>query len=203
MGSWKGSKCLKEMSRKGQNVLYLNISLPSPKAIWLLVHLDGEIKNSFVNYTVHRCDRDTEIGRKSKCGGIALLSSPGLLCTLGEKYSNGSCELLITEFGELDITFVLIYRPPDSTLGEFKDVLTRVSTHLSSHPTKDTVVAGDFNFPTEIVEWRNSEEGYIPLPGNCCSDERKLQFQELLDLSNEYSFIKSLTSPHMAITRST
>ena len=97
-------------------------------------HGDGEITKSFEKFTVHRSDRNTNIGRKTKWGGVLLLTSPGILSTKGEEpYSNGCCELLINELNELSITILCIYRPPDATLDEFKDVLERSRNDLNSN----------------------------------------------------------------------
>ena len=159
-------------------------------------HLDAEITNTFQNYTLHRSDRNTEVGRKSKNGGVLLLSSPGILCTKGEKeYSNGCCELLINELPELNTTIITIYRPPDSTRDEFSDILKRIRSYLNSHTHKDIIITGDFNFPSEVVEWRHMDIGIVPFPSAVRTDERKLQLQDLIDLSDEFFLQQTISKP--------
>ena len=159
-------------------------------------HGDGEITKYFENYTVHRADRNTEIGRKSKWGGVLLLTSPGILSTKGaEPFSNGCCELSITELNELSITTFCIYRPPDATLDEFKDVLERARTYLNSHPCKDVILLGDFNFPTDVVDWRDTEDGIVPYPKAFRTDGRKEQFQELLNFTDEFYLHQMISKP--------
>ena len=177
-------------------------SLPSEHIIAITeTHLtpeigDGEITKSFEKYTVHRSDRNTEVGRKTKNGGVLLLTSPDILCTAGEKpYSNGCCELLINELGELAITIISIYRPPDATSEEFSDVLDRAKSYLTTHTSKDVIVVGDFNFPSEIVEWRELDDGVIPFPAAYRTDTRKEQFQELLNFSNEFFLQQTISKP--------
>ena len=150
-------------------------------------HEDGEITKYFNKYTVHRSDRDINIGRKTKWGGVMLLTSPGILSTKGEKeYSNGSCELLIVELNELSVTALCMYRPPDATTEEFKDIIEKSRSYINTHVCKDVILLGDFNFPEEIVEWRSTDDGIIPFPSPFRSDPRKEQFQELLSFTDEF-----------------
>ena len=165
-------------------------------------HTDGEITNNatFKNYTLHRADRDTEIGRKSKNGGVLVLTSPAILSTKGEKpYSNGCCELLITELNEISTTLICFYRPPDTTKDEFADVLTKAKTYLNNHPINDIIVTGDFNFPPDIVVWKATEDGVIPFATPMRSDERKdarkEQFQDLMTFTNEFFLQQVISKP--------
>ena len=54
-------------------------------------HLDEEILTYFKNYSIQRTDRDTEVGRKTRGGGVALLTSEHLVCITTDYYSNGCC----------------------------------------------------------------------------------------------------------------
>ena len=127
---------------------------------------------------------------------MILLTSPGILCIKGqEPYSNGCCELLINELNELSVTVITIYRPPDSTLDEFKDVLDKSRDYLNSHPCKDVIFLGDFNFPGDVVEWRNTEAGVIPFPKPFRTDERKEQFQELIHFTDEFHLHQIVSKP--------
>ena len=116
-------------------------------------HLDEEITSKFQGYTLHRSDRDIEIGRKSKCGGVALLASENLVSVKTDAYSNGCCELLKVDFDEISTTVIVIYRPPDTMREEFNQILTRLTNHLTTNIHENILLAGDFNFPSTVVTW--------------------------------------------------
>ena len=156
---------------------------------------DAEIIRGFSNYTLHRCDRDVNKGRKKKWGGTLLLTSRNILSTEGDHLSNGCCEILITELNELKITMITVYRPPDTTTAEFKEILEFARNYLTTHTCQDIILVGDFNFPKEIVVWKETEDGVVPLPTTYISDERKEQFQELLDFSNEHFLHQIISMP--------
>ena len=158
-------------------------------------HLDAEITKSFDDFTPLRCDRDIATGRKSKNGGVALLLSPNIISSPPLKYSNGSCELLITELNELNVTTIVIYRPPDATLEEFNDVLAKAVDFLNAHPSKDIIVAGDFNFSPEVVKWKTIDDLCVPVPSSFRTDSRKDQFQRLLDFTNEFFLHQIISEP--------
>jgi len=149
-------------------------------------HLDEEILSHFKDYTLLRADRDTMIGRKSRGGGVLILTSPNIVCTNKISFSNGCCELKIALLDQLNISIVLIYRPPDTEFNEFLQILRKVDAYLTEHKTDTTILLGDFNFPSSIVEWQRTEDGIIAFPTNERGSPAKLQFQELQSLTNKY-----------------
>ena len=150
-------------------------------------HKDEEILFSFPDYTIKRCDRDTKIGRKTKQGGCFILTSPDIsTCEIDSK-SNGVCEMIITEHPTLDLSIVTVYRPPDTTLAEFTEILQMVDKHLTTTKFTNSVIAGDFNFPPEVVSWVTTpEDGIVPVPTTCVSREDKIQLQSLLELVDKH-----------------
>ena len=112
--------------------------------------------------------------------------SPNIISSPPMKHSNGSCEQLIAELNELDVTTIVIYRPPDATLEEFNDVLAKAADYLDNHPSKDIRVAGDFNLGPEVVSWKLNDGNCVPAPTTFRSDSRKDQFQRLIHFTHEF-----------------
>ena len=156
-------------------------------------HLDAEILSRFPDYTIHRTDRDTIIGRKQKWGGVLLLTSPGILSTDHLPYSNGCCELKIVNLNAIQVTVILVYRPPDTNSNEFEDILAKIEEYQLTSTSTTTILLGDFNFPTAIVTWTPTDGGVIPVPTTYRSDPVKEQFHKLLQLTDQY-FLHQLVS---------
>ena len=156
-------------------------------------HGDAEVLDKFKKYTLHRADRDLTIGRKTKMGGVCLLTSPGILSTKELKYSNGCCELSIVNLSELNIKVITVYRPPDTLLDEFDEIIEKIKQHLDTSTVETTILLGDFNFPMDIVNWENTDDGVIPIPTNYRSSHVKEQFQNLLHLTDRF-FLHQLVS---------
>ena len=72
-------------------------------------HEDPEILSKFPNYTLHRADQNLTAGRKTKWGGVSLLTSPGILSTQPDKFSNGCCELSIVNLSAHQVTLITVY----------------------------------------------------------------------------------------------
>ena len=156
-------------------------------------HGNEEILVHFPNYTIDRLDRDITIGRKTKCGGVLLLTSPGILSTHRFSKSNGACEINITFLDLLQVKLITVYRPPDATLQEFDEILEIIDDSMSNDPLDNTILLGDFNFPKEIVEWLPTDDGVIPLTTAYRSNSVKHQFQNLLQLTDKH-FLHQLIS---------
>ena len=112
-------------------------------------------------------------------------------------FSNGNCELLITEGMQLKIIVVTLYRSPvpNSALSKFAKVLDRVQQYLTQREDEENVriiLKGDFNLPLRVVEWFNSEEGVLSniKPG---STPEKVALSLLLGLTNNFSIEQILT----------
>ena len=58
-----------------------------------------------------------------------------------------------------------MYRPPDTTLGEFSAALKEIDEALLSlaEPTPTIAVMGDFNFPKSDVTWRREDGDLVPM----------------------------------------
>ena len=77
------SQSLADYCSKKQNIIAVTESHLTPN------HFDEEILTHLKGYSLHRTDRDTNIGRKSRCGGVALLASEDLVSTKTDTFSNG------------------------------------------------------------------------------------------------------------------
>ena len=80
--------------------------------------LDAEIQ--IQGYDLFRADR---IGRK--CGGVATYLNSDLNCKLELSFSNGIVEALVIKCKKLDIIFVCVYRPPNTSVQEWSEALKR------------------------------------------------------------------------------
>ena len=108
-------------------------------------HHDAEVTKYFPQYSIARADRDTEFNiddedQLSSKGGCLILSSPNITATPKVKFSNGNCELTITEFPQLSLSLAVFYSPPkpNFSLPKFKEAITEVRKYTqqmqTSHP---------------------------------------------------------------------
>ena len=100
-------------------------------------------------------------------GGCVLRTNPDIITQPILNFSNGNCELLITECTQLETIIVTVYRPPvpNSALNKLIEVLDIIQQKLTQKEDKENVritLTGDFNSPPKVVEWVNSEEGVLP-----------------------------------------
>ena len=108
-------------------------------------------------------------------------------------YSIGCCELSIVNLSELNIKVITVYRPPDTLLNEFDEIIEKINQHMDISTTKNTILLGNFNFPTDEVNWENTEDGVVPIPTNFRTCQVKQQFQNLLQLTDRF-FLHQLVS---------
>ena len=80
---------------------------------------DAEIMHNFPGFNLFRCDRSG--GREG--GGVALFVSDQLTGDVLASFDNQVCGLLVVKIYELDTVVCVCYRPPDTTLTEFDDIL--------------------------------------------------------------------------------
>ena len=89
---------------------------------------------------------------------MLLLASPDIITIPKLLCSNGNCELIIAECPEMEVSIIVVYRPlkPNFSLPKFKEIITKIRKYLAnreaSGSTYSTIMAGDFNFPSRIVE---------------------------------------------------
>ena len=100
------------------------------------------------------------------------------------KFSNGVCEILITEHPQLDLSIITIYRPPDTTSSEFEEIIKVAERYLESKTTTNLVITGDFNFPKEVVTWKTNGKEVVPMPTPLRSSQEKTQLKVLLSMAN-------------------
>ena len=118
-------------------------------------HLNDGILTAEVDipgYTLFRADR---AGRSH--GGTAAYVRNDLACQVLLSESNSVCESLVLKVKSLETILISIYRPPDSRLEEFSEVLGNVKTTIDNAVENDPKMinlleVGDFNFPLLIGE---------------------------------------------------
>ena len=73
-------------------------------------------------------------------------------------------------------------------LSQFTDLQTQLLRNFNS-----LLLMGDFNFRAEVVTWGNSAAGVIPIPSNIRNDPIKIQFQNLLDITDKHFLHQTVT----------
>ena len=117
-------------------------------------HLSDNILSAEVSipgYTLYRSDR---VGRTH--GGTCSYVRDDLATQLLLSCSNSVCESLVLKVKTLDLLLVTIYRPPDSSLAEFKDAINvckeTIDRAMENDPKLTTILQlGDYNFP--FISW--------------------------------------------------
>ena len=108
--------------------------------------LDVEVQTT--NYEVFRADRK---GRK--CGGAASFLRTELQCKLELAFSNRVVEALVIKCMKLDSLFLSLYRPPNTTISEWKDVMDQLEQAINMAQSNGgygtIMMARDFIFPTQ------------------------------------------------------
>ena len=162
-------------------------------------HDDSEILKTFKDYSINRSDRNP--ANTPPRGGCLILSSPDIVAVPNKTFSNGHCELVITDFPSENITIIVVYNPPplkppappELSLQKFSETISTIRSHLLTN-THEVILCGDFNFPKEIVEWIESEEGIFAhqAPGN---SPHKQAFELLLQLVIEFNLSQHIAKP--------
>ena len=167
---------------------------------WLTdTHDNSEILKTFKDYSINRSDRKP--ANTPPRGGCLLLTSPDIVAVPRKPFSNGYCELAITDMPSENLTIVVVYNPPppkppalpESSLEKFSEVINNIRTHLLN-TSRDILLCGDFNFPKDIVEWIESEEGIFAhqAPGH---RPQKVAFDLLMQLANEFNLTQTVSRP--------
>ena len=164
---------------------------------------DSEVCHNFHGYTLLRCDRE---GRQG--GGVALYLREDLTGDILCSYDNGVCELLVVMVHQLKTAVAVLYRPPDTRMNEFSDVLSKLDTCLSSlsSPTPTIAVMGDLNFPRQSVVWSRSDGDdnsgdLVPMvaahrEGETVGGKQdRLQAAKLCDLATRHSLLQQVDQP--------
>ena len=118
--------------------------------------LDAEVKLD--GYSLFRGDR---IGRSR--GGAALFLKDSINGRLAKSYSNGVVDFVVASTKVLDAIFVAIYRPPDTSVMEWKmavDALIEEIDLIQAHGAYQRVlIGGDINFKN--LQWNSDREMLI------------------------------------------
>ena len=148
-----------------------------------------------------RCDRETRQG-----GGVALYLREDLtgdvLCT----FDNGVCELLVVMVHQLNTAVAVVYRPPNTRINQFSELISKLDNVLADLPTPTPTVTlmGDFNFPKHAIAWSRcdgSDSDLVPLVSNHRDGETadgkqdRLQAARLCDFAVKHCLIQQVEIP--------
>ena len=97
------------------------------------------------SYNVFRRDRSSGVG-----GGVMLLVKACLRPILVDSFIVNKCEVLIVRLLN-DHHFILVYRPPNTTLDDSTCLFQRLESYISE--VARVVLFGDFNLPD--IDWAN------------------------------------------------
>ena len=132
-------------------------------------HLDSNILDVEVRipgYNLIRADR-----QKRKQGGACIYIEENLPFQTLSQWSNSVCELCAIK--SLDTVLVCVYRPPDCKTQEYAELMAILKTILDANDSYDTILAGDFNFPS--IKWVSpNQTSFIPVDGTLNSQSKKL-----------------------------
>ena len=156
------------------------------------MHLQGELDTYLAEYHVTRCDRDLNLGIKADGGGCITITSNNLPSREALKYSNGICELLITEVEVLNLYVCNLYRPSSATAAQFKDVIKRVAKFLDKEEqhNPNIIIAGDFNFPKDNITWEVENDVVVPI-----IHQKHKSLEELLSFADSLFLTQIITKP--------
>ena len=111
---------------------------------WLKPHVsDAQI--SIPNYELVRQDRI-----KRKNGGVLLYVHSSLPISDIQKHDDDSCEAVICTIKSRNTKVASIYRPPDTSVQSFENLLTFLHNYLNPSDLNthfEIVIMGDFNLP--------------------------------------------------------
>ena len=143
-------------------------------------------------FNVYRCDRTDNI----KGGGVAIYVYEKLkIGQIWEKRYN-RCEMIGIEIKDLQTINIVVYRPPDTKIEDFKVILRTLRTILNElgEHNNTIILSGDFNF--RFIEWRKEQSGACSYRyKRTAGKDEKNQFIELLKLCNEYCLMQIIDEP--------
>ena len=121
--------------------------------------LDSEVLYNFPGYNIFRCDRSQD----RQGGGVCLYLRDSYTGEILASLSNSVCELLIVKVHQLNTIVCVVYRPPDTKLSEFREILSFLEETISSlpTPTPNILLMGDFNFNQRSLLWSRDEDDYL------------------------------------------
>ena len=163
--------------------------------------MDSEVTHNFPGYSILRCDRGARQG-----GGVALYIREDLTGDILCSFDNGVCELLVVMVHQLNTVVVVAYRPPNTRISEFSELLSKLDGVLEElpAPTPTITVMGDFNFPKSSIVWSRcdgEDSDLVPLVAGHREGETvegkqdRLQAARLCDLAVKHSMIQQVDKP--------
>lgn len=116
---------------------------------WLKSYIsDAQI--SIKNYNSFRADRPKRTG-----GGCLLYVHSNLIVTNESSYSDNYNSLVMCSIDSMNAFVAVIYRPPDSSIESFRNLLAKLQEHMDTltkdERTPDIYILGDFNLPG--IDW--------------------------------------------------
>ncbi|XP_076069761.1 uncharacterized protein LOC143041638 [Oratosquilla oratoria] len=146
-------------------------------------HLDAEV--TIDGYTIHRADR------KNRSHGEVIIYTRNYLAACienVESFSNGTVELLKIYIKNLDMLVMTVYRPPNTTLDKFEEILARMRVVLDTllKSTTEVMILGDFNLPH--IHWPN-----MRILGGTL--EEKQQSLALKNVTDKYFLLQEIREP--------
>ena len=147
------------------------------------------------DYTVFRSDRK---GGKTKGGGAAIYLRDGFEAkVLLEDYVE-SCEIVAIHIEKVNILNVVVYRPPDTKLSVFSEIINKINRLLSETETlkPKVIITGDYNFP--FIQWKRSRVGacsWSMKPGTYATEDEKNQFFRLMEIADKYNLVQAIEEP--------
>ena len=168
---------------------------------WLTPQIfDSEVSHNFPGYSLFRSDRESRQG-----GGVALFVREDLTGDVLYSHDNGVCGLLVVMIHQLNTAVAVMYRPPNTRLKEFLDILEKLDSCLASlpSPTPTVAVMGDLNFPRHCIAWSRCSESsdLVPLVANHREGETaegkqdRLQAARFCDIAMRHCLIQQVDKP--------
>ena len=170
---------------------------------------DTEVTQHFPNSHIIRQDRKEKLEKEeeddpnhlSKSGGCMIISSNDIPLEKIEKFSNGNVEHIIAKAPTLKTAIICVYNPPSTnfSLAKFKESLGKINKFLDDNSKEreplEVILTGDFNFPSQITTWENTDGGTISHPKQGDTDQKKgfHYLSELVDLHNLVQIVNKPT----------
>ena len=160
---------------------------------------DAEVSHNFDGFTIYRRDHKNRQG-----GGVALYVKESFCSDVICTFDNNVCQSIVVLIHELNTCLCVCYRPPDTRLEEFSEMLKSIDSAFLSlpTPTPNIVLMGDMNFPRSSIEWEFSDEGDIyPTVQNHRSEvtvsgkQDRLQATGLVDLAAKHCLQQFVDGP--------
>ena len=172
---------------------------------WGNKHYDTEYLKAFKGYNMTKADRDTTNATLdgkclSKNGGVLLLTSKDIPQKPILKFSNGNCELIISELPTIKTTVIVFYRPSGKnfSLQKYNEALKHVHDYLRNNRDKEEnmeiLFMGDFNFTKAVVQWVKSDDSLIPNYNEGITPEKQ-GFNTLLNITEDFDLKQVVNKP--------